>query len=103
MKKTAIAAALLCLAASTTVYAEDKVDSNDPCAVFLCMAGKVQGENTRECHAANETFFNILNWKKGSIRWGKTFDARKALLMSCSAADRGIINSIMSKFGRARG
>lgn len=103
MKKTAIAAALLCLAASTTVYAEDNVNPNDPCAVFLCMAGKVQGENPSECSGANKKFFSIIKKKKGSIRWGKTFDARKSFLMSCPQADRGFINKIMSKYGRVRG
>lgn len=42
MKITAIAAAWLCLAVTTTsAYAGDNVDANDPCTVFLCMAGKL--------------------------------------------------------------
>ncbi|ECY2572987.1 conjugal transfer protein, partial [Salmonella enterica] len=48
-------------------------------------------------------FFNILKKKKGSIRWNKTVDARKAFLNQCSSADPAAIAKIMSKFGRVRG
>ena len=44
-----------------------------------------------------------LKKKKGSIRWSKTFDARKAFLNQCSTADPAAISKIMSKFGRVRG
>ncbi|AUK03776.1 hypothetical protein CR538_26090 (plasmid) [Escherichia coli] len=41
--------------------------------------------------------------KKGSIRWSKTFDARKAFLNQCTTADPAAISKIMSKFGRSWG
>ncbi|EHL1739755.1 conjugal transfer protein, partial [Escherichia coli] len=47
--------------------------------------------------------FNILKKKKGSIRWSKTFDARKAFLNQCSTADPAAISKIMSKFGKVKG
>ena len=60
-------------------------------------SGKVEGVS------AEKDFFNILKKKKGSIRWSKTFDARKAFLNQCSTADPAAISKIMSKFGRVRG
>ncbi|EOW61565.1 hypothetical protein A31O_05152 [Escherichia coli KTE170] len=56
-----------------------------------------------ECRSAEKDFFNILKKKKGSIRWSKTFDARKAFLNQCSTADPAAISKIMSKFGRVKG
>lgn len=102
MKNTAIAA-MLCLATTTIpVMASDDVDANDPCTVFLCMAGKVMGESPSECNRPNKTFFNILKKKKGSIRWSKTVDARKSFLNQCSSADPSTISKIINKFGRVR-
>ncbi|EAN8472206.1 hypothetical protein D7J10_22795 [Salmonella enterica] len=103
MKKTAIAAALLCLFASNIASAGEKVDANDPCTVFLCMAGKVRGETPSECSGPNKTFFKIVKKKKGSIKWSKTFDARKDFLNQCSSADPAAISKIMSKFGKVKG
>lgn len=104
MKKTAIAAALLCLAASTTVYAENKVDPDDPCTVFLCMAGKVQGENPGECSGAVRKFFSFNAFKKKHrFDPGRTFDMRKEFLGQCPAADPEFVKKILSKFGRVRG
>ncbi|HGJ5878695.1 MAG TPA: TrbM/KikA/MpfK family conjugal transfer protein [Arsenophonus nasoniae] len=78
------------------------VDTDDPCTVFLCMAGKVRGENPSECAAPVKTFVNILKWKKGHIRWSKTIDARKVFLSGCAEADPVEISKIISKFGRMR-
>ncbi|MEZ2541570.1 TrbM/KikA/MpfK family conjugal transfer protein [Escherichia coli] len=76
----------------------------DPCEVVLCMYGKATGNSGGgECRSAEKAFFNILKKKKGSIRWSKTFDARKAFLNQCSSADPAAISKIMSKFGRVRG
>ncbi|WP_070108851.1 TrbM/KikA/MpfK family conjugal transfer protein, partial [Salmonella enterica] len=57
----------------------------------------------RECRSAEKDFFNIMKTKKGSIRWSKTFDARKAFLNQCSTADPAAISKIMSKFGKVKG
>lgn len=57
-------------------------------------SGKVEGVSAE---------FNILKKKKGSIRWSKTSDARKAFLNQCSTADPAAISKIMSKFGRVKG
>ncbi|EIA9033028.1 conjugal transfer protein [Salmonella enterica] len=56
-----------------------------------------------ECKSAEKDFFNIIKKKKGSIRWSKTFDARKAFLNQCTTADPAAISKIMSKFGRSWG
>lgn len=76
----------------------------DPCKSAMCLYGKAVGQGGgSECRSAEKDFFNILKKKKGSIRWSKTFDARKAFLNQCSTADPASISKIMSKFGRTRG
>ncbi|BEM75885.1 TrbM/KikA/MpfK family conjugal transfer protein [Salmonella enterica] len=104
MKKTAIAAALLCLFASNVASAGEKVDANDPCAVFLCMAGKVYGQSPGECSGAVKKFFSINAFKKKHrFNPGKTFDMRKEFLGQCASADPAHVSKILSKFGRIRG
>ncbi|ASG19361.1 conjugal transfer protein [Salmonella enterica] len=99
MKKTVIAAAVLCMTAGTPIYSF----AADPCEVVLCMYGKATGNSGGgECKSAEKAFFNIVKKKKGSIRWGKTFDARKSFLNQCSSADPAAISKIMSKFGKVR-
>ncbi|EGF1765227.1 TPA: TrbM/KikA/MpfK family conjugal transfer protein [Escherichia coli] len=76
----------------------------DPCESVLCLYGKAVGSGGgSECRSAEKDFFNILKKKKGSVRWSKTFDARKDFLNQCSSADPAAIAKIMSKFGRVRG
>lgn len=100
MKKTVIAAAVLCLTAGTPTYSF----AADPCEVVLCMYGKATGNSGgSECSSPERTFFNIVKKKKSSIRWNKTFDARKSFLNQCSSADPAAISKIMSKFGKVRG
>lgn len=99
MKKTAIAVVLLCATAgiATPVYAAD------PCATVTCMYGKVTGgDGGDDCKSPEKAFFDILKWKKGSIRWSKTADARKAFLDECTTAAADTISMIISKFGRVR-
>lgn len=99
MKKTVIAAAVLCLTAGTPIYSF----AADPCEAVLCMYGKATGNSGGgECKSAEKAFFNIVKKKKGSIRWGKTFDARKSFLNQCSSADPAAISKIMSKFGKVK-
>ncbi|ELM38484.1 TrbM-domain protein [Salmonella enterica subsp. enterica serovar Enteritidis str. 642044 4-1] len=70
---------------------------------FACME-KLSGKEVEvSAEVLKRTFFNILKKKKGSIRWSKTFDARKAFLNQCSTADPAAISKIMSKFGRVKG
>ncbi len=76
----------------------------DACKTVLCLYGKAVGSGGgSECRSAEKDFFNILKKKKGSIRWSKTFDARKAFLNQCSTADPAAISKIMSKFGKVKG
>lgn len=78
--------------------------ASDACESVLCLYGKATGNSGGgECKSAEKDFFNILKKKKGSIRWTKTVDARKAFLNQCSSADPAAIAKIMSKFGRVRG
>lgn len=76
----------------------------DPCEVVLCMYGKSVGSGGGgECKSPEKAFFNIVKKKKSSIRWDKTFDARKSFLNQCSTADPAAISKIMSKFGKIKG
>lgn len=77
--------------------------ASDPCASVLCLYGKAVGQGGGVSAEVLKRIFNILKKKKGSIRWSKTFDARKAFLNQCSTADPAAISKIMSKFGRVRG
>ncbi|WP_312654860.1 TrbM/KikA/MpfK family conjugal transfer protein, partial [Escherichia coli] len=93
MKKIA-AITIFVLTTTTPVYSY----ATDPCEVVLCMYGKATGNSGgSECRPAEKAFFNIIKKKKGSIRWSKTFDARKAFLNQCSSADPAAISKIMSK------
>lgn len=78
------------------------VDANDPCTVFLCMAGKVRGERPSECTGSNKTFFKIVKKKKGKFKPSQTFDARKSFLSNCPSADPKEVSKILSKFGKVR-
>ena len=49
MKKTVTTAVLLCAFAAGTAHAEEKADPNDPCAMVLCLAGKLDGSSPAEC------------------------------------------------------
>ncbi|UBX30739.1 hypothetical protein [Arsenophonus apicola] len=61
MKKTFLSAAWLLLAASYPLSAQEKIDSDDPCTVVLCMYGKLQGNNQSECNGAVRKFFHLKN------------------------------------------
>ncbi|HBQ2585919.1 TPA: conjugal transfer protein, partial [Klebsiella pneumoniae] len=54
MKKTVIAATVLCLTAGTPIYSF----AADPCEVVLCMYGKATGNSGgSECSSAERAFF----------------------------------------------
>lgn len=60
MKKTVIAAAVLCLTAGTPIYSF----AADPCEVVLCMYGKATGNSGGgECSSAERAFFKINAFK----------------------------------------
>lgn len=40
----------------TGEFLEQPVNSNDPCTVFLCMAGMLKGEYSGECSGAKKNF-----------------------------------------------
>lgn len=101
MKRTAIAAGIVCLAAGFTT----PVFAADPCEVVLCMYGKVTGNSGgSECRNAEKAFFSINSFKKHHrFNPSKTADMRKDFLGECKAADPEAISKIVSKFGRVRG
>lgn len=81
---------------------EPKIDSNDPCTVFLCMAGKVVGENSSQCSAPQKKFFSIVAKKHGHFNGGRTSNARSGFIGQCKSADPSMISKIISKFGSLR-
>ncbi|WP_416260242.1 TrbM/KikA/MpfK family conjugal transfer protein [Gibbsiella quercinecans] len=101
MKKTVIAAALLCLAAgfSTPSFAAK------PCEVVLCLYGKATGNGgSSECSQAEHAFFSINAFKKHHrFNPGKTFTMRRDFLAQCANADPAAVSQILSRFGRMRG
>jgi len=100
MKKTAIAAALLFLAAGYSAPSS----AADACEVVLCMYGKATGNSGgSSCSSAERDFFNIVKKKKGAFLPDHTADARQQLLEQCKAADPEAISKIISAFGRIRG
>ncbi|EOA2699000.1 TrbM/KikA/MpfK family conjugal transfer protein [Citrobacter freundii] len=100
MKYSAIAVAVLSLAAGTPVYSF----AADPCEVVLCLYGKATGNSGgSECHSAERAFFNIVKKNKHVFLPNHTLNARKAFLGECASADPAVMNQILSRFGRVRG
>jgi hypothetical protein len=102
MKKTVITAALLCAFAAGSVHAEESADPNDPCAMFLCLAGKLNGSSPAECDPMYSKFMSIKKKNSHGFLPDHTADARQGKLNECLSADRGIIEKIISKFGRLK-
>lgn len=104
MNKTVIAAALLYAFAAIPAQAEGQnADPDDPCAMFLCMAGKLNGGNPAECDPMYKNFMSIKKKNKHGFLPDHTADARKGKLNECPSADGGIVDKIISKFGRLKG
>ncbi|HGJ5891348.1 MAG TPA: TrbM/KikA/MpfK family conjugal transfer protein [Arsenophonus apicola] len=103
MKKTFLSAAWLLLAASYPLSAQEKIDSDDPCTVVLCMYGKLQGNNQSECNGAVRKFFSLKKFGRHGFRPWKTFVKRRDFLGGCPTADPAVVSDIMKQFGKMRG
>ena len=102
MKKSVIAAALLCIAAGASLPAK----ADEPCNMTLCMWGKVAGADQDGCQEQIKKFFKKQVKKKGSFLPDHTADARKDMLTQecpASMAPAQFINDIIKKFGRMKG
>lgn len=82
---------------------EQFINSQDPCTIFMCMAGKLYGENSRECDPAVSTFFSLKSYGRHGFDPGKTFKKREGKLDNCPSADGGIKSKILNAFGRLKG
>ncbi|EPA0325362.1 TrbM/KikA/MpfK family conjugal transfer protein [Klebsiella aerogenes] len=102
MKKTVTTAVLLCAFAAGTAHAEEKADPNDPCAMVLCLAGKLDGSSPAECDPMYKSFMSIRKKNKHGFLPNHTADARKKKLNECPSADAGTVNKIISSFGRLK-
>ena len=77
-----------------------------PCNVTLCLWEKMNGQSSDECKSPEKQFFNIVKKKKGSIRWGQTFNARKDFLNEECPAKYGAsehVEKVLNKFGKVKG
>ncbi|EEN9848746.1 hypothetical protein G5D69_004395 [Salmonella enterica] len=102
MNKTVITAALLCSFVAGTAQADESADPNDPCAMILCLAGKLEGESPHECDPMYKSFISIYQKKSGKFSASRTSDKRKSKLNECPAGDNGTIDKIISKYGRLK-
>ncbi|PAV05641.1 hypothetical protein CBG25_06250 [Arsenophonus sp. ENCA] len=103
MKKNKLMAIGLLLAANHAAFADEKVDSGDPCTVVLCMYGKLQGNNQSECSDAVRQFFSLSKFGRHGFDPWKTFMKRKYFLGGCPTADPAAVSDIMKQFGKMRG
>ena len=73
MKHTVITAALLCALACPAFAADgQKADPNDPCAIVLCLAGKLDGSSPTECDPMYKTFMSVKKKNKHGFLPGHT-------------------------------
>ena len=99
MKKTAMAAVMLCVTAGASLPAK----AADPCEVVLCMYGKATGNSGGgECSSPEKAFFDIVKKNKHGFLPSHTADARKDFLMQCKGADPAAVSQIISKLGRVK-
>lgn len=103
MKHTVITAALLCALTSPAFAADGQnADPNDPCAMVLCLAGKLDGSSPAECDPMYKNFMSIKKKKRGRF-YPITPPQRGEKLSACPSADSAIVGKIISKFGRMNG
>ncbi|MGM8766056.1 TrbM/KikA/MpfK family conjugal transfer protein [Enterobacter asburiae] len=104
MKKSVITAALLCALSAPAFAADsDTADPGDPCAMVLCLAGKLNGSSPAECDPMYKNFMSIKKKKDGSFLPDHTAAARQRKLSACPTADSGLVNDIIKRFGRLKG
>ncbi|MEN3263022.1 hypothetical protein AAH678_30725 [Sodalis endosymbiont of Spalangia cameroni] len=103
MKKNTLMAIGLLLVVNHAAFADEKVDSGDPCTVVLCMYGKLQGNNQSECRDAVGKFFSLSKFGRHGFDPWKTFVKRRDFLGGCPTADPAIVGDIMKRFGKIRG
>lgn len=100
-KKTILV--LLIFFTSFPLFADEKVDSDDPCTVVLCMYGKLQGINQSERNGAVHKFFSLKKFGRHGFRPWKTFVKRRDFLGGCPTADSAVVSDILKQFGKIRG
>ena len=86
MKHTVITAALLCALTSPAFAADGQnADPNDPCAMVLCLAGKLDGSSPAECDPMYKNFMSIK--KKGIRIIGLKQGYKRPASISCTSVD----------------
>lgn len=102
MKISVITAALLC-ALSAPALADEAADPDDPCAMVLCLAGKLNGSSPSECDPMYKNFMSIKKKQHGSFLPAQTASARQKKLNACPSADSTLVKDIIKSFGRMNG
>lgn len=105
MKHTVITATLLC-ALTSPAFADDShkdADPKDPCAMVLCLAGKLAGSSPAECDPMYKYFMSIKDKSHGVFLPDHSAAKRLKKLSACPSADEALVDKIISKFGRMSG
>ena len=98
------AVALSVVMGLTTAITATPALAKDPCATFMCMAGKLQGDNlTDSCAGPISDYFSILSYHHGHIDWSATPKDRLSFMKSCPGGDPSKMDSIMGAFGTSSG
>ncbi|CCI78513.1 unnamed protein product [Klebsiella pneumoniae subsp. rhinoscleromatis SB3432] len=105
MKNTVITATLLrpfaCPAFAHTPPTNGQ--KADPCAMVMCLAGKLNCSSPAECDPMYKNFMSIKKKKDGSFLADHTAATRQRSLNACPSADSGLVKDIIKRFGRPKG
>lgn len=77
--------------------------AEDSCKVALCMFGLLSGVRDSECNSAIQSYFSIIYYKHGKVKWGETANRRMSALNSCPGADNDKMKKVNDKFGKSWG
>lgn len=84
----------------TTATTATPVFAKDPCATFICMVGKLQGNNlTDSCTKPIEDYFSIIDYHHGHVDFTATPKDRLNFMKQCPGGDPSKMDAITSMFG----
>ncbi|MGF6996678.1 TrbM/KikA/MpfK family conjugal transfer protein [Paraburkholderia sp. GAS32] len=85
---------------TATATATPAAFAKDACATFICMLGKLQGNNTGDtCVDPINDYFSIIDYHHGHVDFSATPRDRLNFLKSCPGGDPSKMDSINNAFG----
>lgn len=101
LKKLIIAAIFLVSTKGAIAHAAE-----DPCLVFTCMAGKLQGNDATsgaDCVAGRESFFDKRVYDEDGYDPEATSELRRTFLNTCTSigVNMPTLESIIQRYGRS--